>query len=112
MKFAMLCVCAVLSSTSLVAAATDYRRIDVYVTPYYNGDGPIVNVGQFSAGLASTEEREFVRTILAMKKQWAHLTFAELYVAAIRLYDLGYRTESVYWFYTAQFRGRQFFRPG
>src|SRR5207244_10164755 len=28
--------------------------------------------------------------------------------AAIRLYDLGYRKESVYWFYSAQYLGRQF----
>jgi hypothetical protein len=43
-----------------------------------------------------------------MKKNWDQLTFPELYVAAIRLYDLGYRKEAVYWFYTAQYRGRQF----
>jgi len=29
-------------------------------------------------------------------------------VAAIRLYDFGYRKEAVYWFYSAQYRGRQF----
>ena len=43
-----------------------------------------------------------------MKKDWEQLTFPELYVAAIRLYDLGYRKEAVYWFYSAQYRGRQF----
>ncbi|HUB68132.1 MAG TPA: hypothetical protein VL981_11670 [Candidatus Methylacidiphilales bacterium] len=42
-----------------------------------------------------------------MKKQWSQLSFPELYVGAIRLYDLGYRKESIYWFYTAQYRGRQ-----
>lgn len=47
-------------------------------------------------------------TISEMKKVWDRLTFAELYVAAIRLYDLGYRKESIYWFYSAQYRGRQF----
>src|SRR6266498_4601889 len=43
-----------------------------------------------------------------MKKDWDQLTFPELYVAAIRLYDFGYRKEAVYWFYSAQYRGRQF----
>jgi hypothetical protein len=43
-----------------------------------------------------------------MKKGWDRLTFPELYVGAIRLYDLGYRKEAVYWFYSAQYRGRQF----
>jgi hypothetical protein len=43
-----------------------------------------------------------------VKQDWDRLTFPELYVAAIRLYDLGYRKEAVYWFYSAQYRGRQF----
>jgi len=30
----------------------------------------------------------------------AALSFLELYVGAIRLYDLGYRDEAVYWFYS------------
>ena len=31
-----------------------------------------------------------------------------MYVAAIRLYDLGFRKDSIYWFYSAQYRGRLF----
>ncbi|HZR04212.1 MAG TPA: hypothetical protein VFA61_00095 [Candidatus Udaeobacter sp.] len=83
-------------------------HIDVYVTPYYNSKGPEVRVGRFSSGLASAKEDQFLATIAEMKKNWDRLTFPELYVAAIRLYDLGYRKESVYWFYSAQYRGRQF----
>jgi hypothetical protein len=70
--------------------------------------GPAVNVGRFSLGLASAKEDDFLTTIAQMKKDWDRLTFPELYVAAIRLYDLGYRKEAVYWFYSAQYRGRQF----
>ena len=83
-------------------------HIDVYVTPYYNSKGPEVSVGRFSSGLAATREADFLATIAQMKKEWDQLTFPELYVAAIRMYDLGYRKESVYWFYAAQYRGRQF----
>jgi hypothetical protein len=83
-------------------------HIDVYVTPYYNSKGPEVNVGRFSSGLASAREADFLATIAAMKKDWNQLTFPELYVGAIRLYDFGYRKEAVYWFYSAQYRGRQF----
>lgn len=83
-------------------------HIDVYVTPYYNSKRPEVSVGRFSAGLRSAQEDEFVATIAEMKKDWDRLTFLELYVGAIRLYDLGYRKEAVYWFYSAQYRGRQF----
>jgi hypothetical protein len=90
------------------ALNNDPAHIAVYVTPYYNSEGPAIQVGRFSSGLASSNENEFLSTIATMKRQWQQLSFPELYVGAIRLYDLGYRDEAVYWFYTAQFRGRQF----
>ena len=89
-------------------SVSDASHIDVYVTPYYNSKGPSVSVGRFSSGLASAKEDQFLATITRMKKDWDRLTFPELYVAAIRLYDLGYRKEAVYWFDSAQYRGRQF----
>lgn len=88
--------------------AIDYSHIDVTITPFYDSNGPVVKVGRFSAGLASTKEDEVLATVAKMREDWDRLTFPELYVAAIRLYDLGYRKESVYWFYSAQYRGRQF----
>src|SRR6266404_5969874 len=84
----------------------DPARIEIYVTPYYNSKGPAIDVGPFSSGLAAKSEPEFVATISKMKQSWATLNFAEVYVAAIRLYDLGFRKESIYWFYSAQYRGR------
>ena len=90
------------------AAADDAAHIDAYVTPYYDSSGPVVRAGKYSTGLASKNRGDFVATIFRMKKQWDYLNFVELYVAAIRLYDLGYRNESTYWFYTAQYRGRLF----
>jgi hypothetical protein len=89
-------------------AAIDQAHIDIYVTPYYNWDGPAISVGPFSEGLASKSEDRFLATINKMKGSWDKLSFVELYVAAIRLYDLGYRKEAVYWYYTAQYRGRLF----
>jgi hypothetical protein len=87
---------------------TDSAHIKVYVTPYYNSKGPVIDVGPFSSGLAAKNESEFVVTITKMKKSWDTLNFPETYVAAIRLYDLGFRKESIYWFYSAQYRGRLF----
>ena len=87
---------------------TDPAHIEVYVTPYYNSKGPAIDVGPVSSGLAAKSEPEFVATIAKMKKSWDTLNFAETYVAAIRLYDLGFRKESIYWFYSAQYRGRLF----
>lgn len=94
-------------SGAIAEPEMDPARMDIYVTPYYNSQGPDIQVGQFSAGLAAEDEKAFVATIAEMKTRWQELSFPELYVAAIRLYDLGYRKESIYWFYTAQFRGRQ-----
>src|SRR6266567_5783613 len=98
-----------LASFALKAAQPEINpsHIDVYVTPYYDSKGPAVKVGRFSSGLASAKEDDFLTTIAEMKKGWDRLTFPELYVGAIRLYDLGYRKEAVYWFYSAQYRGRQ-----
>ena len=87
-------------------SVSDPARIEVYITPYYNSDGPVIEVGGFSKGLAAKNEPEFVETILKMKQSWGELRFPEMYVAAIRLYDLGFRNESTYWFYSAQYRGR------
>jgi len=90
------------------AWADDPGKIDAYVTPYYNSAGPVVHVGRYSAGLSASNESQFVATIRQMQKRWSQLSFAELYVGSIRLYDMGYRNESAYWFYTAQYRGRLF----
>jgi hypothetical protein len=84
----------------------DPARIEVYVTPYYNSKGPTISVGPFSKGLGANSEREFVGTIAKMKQSWNNLSFPEMYVAAIRLYDRGFRKESIYWFYSAQYQGR------
>src|SRR5438093_13478016 len=111
MKKLLLVLCAVSVASFPLGAAQQVSgaaHIDVYVTPYYTSKGPSVSVGRFSSGLASAKEDEFLVTITKMKKDWDQLTFPELYGAAIRLYDLGYRKEAVYWFYTAQYRGRQF----
>jgi hypothetical protein len=95
---------------ALLAAAPpgDPGTIGAYVTPYYNSSGPVIKIGKFSSGLASKVPGQFVATIVRMKQQWSTLNFVELYVGAMRLYDLGYRNEATYWFYTAQFRGRQY----
>jgi hypothetical protein len=109
-KLSLASVAISFASVALKAAQPEINpsHIDAYVTPYYNSKGPAVSVGRFSSGLASAKEDEFLTTIAEMKKDWDRLTFPELYVGAIRLYDLGYRRESVYWFYSAQYRGRQF----
>ena len=110
MKLNVIPLLVFIGGTGLAAGQTitDPAHIDVYITPYYNSKGPAIEVGPFSSGLAAKNESEFVATISKMKKSWDSLNFPETYVAAIRLYDLGFRKESIYWFYSAQYRGRLF----
>jgi hypothetical protein len=110
MKRNLIAVLAFIGCVALAAGQTitDPAHIEVYVTPYYNSKGPVIDVGPFSRGLATKNESDFVATISKMKQSWDTLNFAETYVAAIRLYDLGFRKESIYWFYSAQYRGRLF----
>ena len=110
MKLNRIAVFVFIGCASLVAGQTisDPAHIEVYVTPYYNSKGPVIDVGPFSRGLAAKSEPEFVATISKMKQSWDTLDFPETYAAAIRLYDLGFRKESIYWFYSAQYRGRLF----
>ena len=104
----LLIVSAAIAKAAIAQVPADPAHIEVYITPFYNSKGPAIEVGEFSKGLASTNEAEFVATIAKMKQAWNELRFPEMYVAAIRLYDLGFRNESVYWFYSAQYRGRLF----
>ena len=110
MKLNLIARLVLLGSAGLAVGQTitDPAHIEVYITPYYNSKGPVIDVGPFSSGLAAKNELEFVATIAKMKKSWDTLNFPETYVAAIRLYDLGFRKESIYWFYSAQYRGRLF----
>jgi len=110
MKFNPITLLVFIGCAGLAAGQTitDPAHIEVYVTPYYNSKGPAIDVGAFSSGLAAKSESEFVATISKMKQSWDTLNFPEAYVAAIRLYDLGFRKESIYWFYSAQYRGRLF----
>ena len=111
MKNTLFCLAiaiALCADSAVAQPETDPAHIGIEVTPFYNSKGPAIEVGPFSKGLASKNEEEFEATISKMQKSWDKLSFAEMYVAAIRLYDLGYRKEAVYWFYSAQYRGRLF----
>ena len=97
MKLNQIVLLAFIGCAGLAVGQTinDPAHIEVYITPYYNSKGPAIDVGPFSSGLAAKNEPEFVATIAKMKKSWDTLNFAETYVATIRLYDLGFRKESI-----------------
>jgi hypothetical protein len=82
--------------------------IPIYVSPFYNSQGPRIDVGPFSKQLAAATPDTISDVGAAMKKQWDDLSIEAMYVAAIRLYDLGQKDQAVYWFYSAQYRARLF----
>ena len=81
----------------------------VYVLPYYNSNGstgPIINVGKFSRKLTVADRKSIEAVVRQMKREWPALSVVQMYVAAIRLFDLGHKDKAVYWFYSAQYRAR------
>lgn len=102
-------VLAWLAPSALVGFATvQVEPLGIYVTPYYNADGPIVEVGEFSAGLAAADLETVRATVQTMHAELGTLRVEAMYVAALRLHDLGDRDAAVDWFYRAQFRARLF----
>ncbi len=80
----------------------------IHVSPFYNSEGTRVAVGKYSDQLARADASSIGKTIAAMKSDWNELRPEAMYVAAIRLFDLGLQDEAVYWFYSAQYRARLF----
>jgi KaiC/GvpD/RAD55 family RecA-like ATPase len=80
----------------------------IYITPFYDSKGLKVSVGDTSKKLASADAKTILEVSSELKKERDKLRAEVMYVAAIRLYDLGHKDEAVYWFYTAQYRARVF----
>ena len=91
-------------------AAEPVRHIGIYVQPFYEsartpGERPRVAVGAQFNDLLSSDKRE---DILAARDRVLAapglVTPMTMMVLAIRLYDLGLRDDSVFWFYVAKDR--------
>ena len=95
---------------STAFAAEPVRHIGIYVQPFYEsarspGERPRVAVGAQFNDLLSSNKREDILAardrILAGSKLVTPMT---MMVLAIRLYDVGLRDDSVFWFYVAKDR--------
>jgi hypothetical protein len=86
------------------------RRLDIYVQPYYEaakspGGAPTVAVHKAVDALLASNRREDVeRARDEIARNNAMVTPMTLMVLAIRLYDVGLRDDSVFWFYAAKDR--------
>ncbi|MFO1397657.1 MAG: hypothetical protein U1F48_11400 [Burkholderiales bacterium] len=97
-------------AASAALAQAPVKRIDIYVTPYYEaardpGGTPEVAVGKtFDALLASNRREDIVKARELIAQGNALVTPMTLMVLAIRLYDTGLRDDAVFWFYAAKDR--------
>ncbi|MDH5231601.1 MAG: cytochrome-c oxidase [Gammaproteobacteria bacterium] len=102
----------VLTSLSLVGFASiePKKYIGAYVIPYYEaadsaeGTPRVAVAKKYDALLSSNDPKDILRVRDSIEREPGLITPMTLMVLAIRLYDLGYRDESVYWFYIAKNR--------
>ena len=96
-------------SVSMAQAAEPVRQIGIYVQPYYEaarepGGTSRVAVGRSFDGLASNSREDIVAIRDSIIRDPKRLTPMTMMVLAIRLYDVGLRDDSVFWFYAAKDR--------
>src|SRR5438874_2702804 len=107
----LLILAAVVGATCFVRGAPFLRNrppMPIYIAPYYDSEGTKVSVGDYSKKLASADAKTILEICSELKKDKEKLRPEVMYVAAIRLYDLGQKDEAVYWLHTAQYRARLF----
>ncbi len=86
------------------------ERIHILVAPFYSSDGTEIHVGNYSERLGTADPQKLAALAQEMAQQKDTLTPEQMFVLAIRLYDLGQKDKSVYWFYEAQFRAKLFLK--
>jgi hypothetical protein len=84
------------------------QAMPIYVTPFYDFNGLKISIGEYSKKLANADAASILQLTAELKKEKDKLRAEVMYVAAIRLYDLGQKDEAVYWFYTAKYRAGLF----
>jgi hypothetical protein len=84
--------------------------IPVLVPRFYNSEGLQIRVGDYSQQLSTDDLQELALLEQEMAQHRDRLTPEQMFVLAIRLYDLGEKDTSVYWFYEAQFRAKLFLK--
>jgi hypothetical protein len=88
--------------------AAGESKIPIYISPFYDSNGPTIRVGPYSTELAEATTESMPELVTRMKNDWAMLPVELMYVTSIRLFDLGFQDSAVYWFYSAQYRSRLF----
>ncbi|RDE22359.1 hypothetical protein DV711_07045 [Motiliproteus coralliicola] len=96
------------TSTATKKESADY--IAAYVPPFYLAMGPVINVGELSQALSTQSKSALMQTIRQMESRQHLLRPEAMYVASIRLYEVGEKETALLWFYRAYYRSRLFVR--
>jgi hypothetical protein len=103
------CIPSQILATEVTAPPTpSFSPLPIAVSPFYNGKNHEINVGSYSEQLNTSDFQELTTVAEEMATQKDALTPEQMFVLAIRLFDLGDNDNAVYWFYEAQFRAKLF----
>ncbi len=97
-----------LSFAKLCAQDLDNGKIPFYAEPYYNYKPLKINIGKYSEQLKTNNTTQLLDLANKIKADINNVSIETLYVLSLRLYDLGKKDESFYWFHTAKTRARIF----
>ncbi len=86
------------------------NRIPLYVTPVYQFDPLDINVGDCSKMLTSLDINNYKETVGYFSTNIDLIPIEAIFVLSVRLYDIGKKDEAIYWFYTAQAKGKIFIK--
>jgi hypothetical protein len=94
--------------SNVFAQELDNGQIPFYALPYYNYKPLIINIGEYSEQLKTNDIIQLRKLSQEIKANIDNVTIETLYIFSIRLYDLGKKDDSFYWFHTAKTRARIF----
>lgn len=84
------------------------KPMSISILPFYDYQDIQINVGNYSEELKAKDIQILAGLAQEMAQQKELLTPEQMYVLAIRFYDLGDKDTSIYWYYEAQFRAKLF----
>ncbi len=102
----IICVVLIVILLGSSACTTKKKPLTLQVKQYYDSNGPVINVGKYSDSLTTTDLTKLRAAVTRMREELSNLRPEQMFVVAIRLYNLGERDEALYWFYEAQYRAR------
>lgn len=83
-------------------------HIAVDISPYYSHAEHRAEAGVYSEGLSATDREVILETVEAMDRDWENLPVAAMYIAALRLFEIGERDRALYWYQGARYRADLF----